>query len=282
MEFKNAGAEFFAPDGRPVEEALRRTTHLGIGAHQDDLEIMAYHGILECFMRQDRGFLGVTITNGAGSPRDDLYASFSDDDMRRVRRAEQRKAAVVGEYCGMVFLDYPSSAVKAPENQDVKKDLKRLISATRPSCIYTHNLADKHETHVVVAVRVIQALRELPKEQHPKKLYGCEVWRSLDWMADKDKVAFDVASHENLAVALAGVFDSQISGGKRYDLATMGRRRANATYYETHGVDITSAIIFAMDLTPLVNDPRLSMDEYVMGYVRRFGEEVSATIKRVS
>jgi len=40
---------------------------------------------------------------------------------------------------------------------------------------------------------------------------------------------------ENLQFALLGVFESQIAGGKRYDLALMGRRRANATYFESHG-----------------------------------------------
>jgi len=61
------------------------------------------------------------------------------------------------------------------------------------------------------------------------------VWRDLDWLVDSDKAPFDVSEHENLQAALLGVFDSQIAGGKRYDLASMGRRRANATYFESHG-----------------------------------------------
>ena len=71
-------------------------------------------------------------------------------------------------------------------------------------------------------------------------------------MLDDDKVAFDVTAHENLQAALLGVFDSQICGGKRYDLATMGRRRAHATYYASHGTDVAEGLTFAMDLTPLV------------------------------
>jgi len=280
MKFRNAGAEFFVPNNKSIDEALKKTTHMGIGAHQDDLEIMAYHGVLECFMNEKKGFLGVTVTNGAGSPRDGLYASFSDEDMQKIRRTEQKKAAFVGEYTGIVLLDYPSSAVKDPENQDVKNDLKKLISSAKPSYIYTHNLTDKHDTHVAVTVRVIQALRELPHEEHPQKLYGCEVWRSLDWLIDADKVVFDVAAHENVAAALTGVYDSQICGGKRYDLATMGRRRTNATYYETHGTDFTTAMIFAMDLTPLIKESKIDITEYVMCYIDRFGQEVSTRIKK--
>jgi len=282
MKFKNVGAEFFVPDGKPVEQSLKRTTHMGVGAHQDDLEIMAYHGILECFMKGDKGFLGVTVTNGSGSPRDGVYASYTDDDMQKVRRVEQKKAAVVGGYSGMALLDYPSSAVKDPKNQDVKDDLKALISAAKPAFIYTHNLADKHETHVAVAVRTIQALRELPKECRPQKLYGCEVWRSLDWVPDEDKVVFDVAAHENLAAALSSVFDSQVCGGKRYDLATAGRRRANATYLEAHSTDVTTATIFAMDLTPLIENAKMDMAAYVADYISKFSQDVSAKIKKVS
>ena len=36
---------------------------------------------------------------------------------------------------------------------------------------------------------------------------------------------------------------SQICGGKRYDLATLGRRLANATYAESHGTDVVEIFI---------------------------------------
>jgi LmbE family N-acetylglucosaminyl deacetylase len=278
MRFGKDTAEFYVPDGKSIEEALTRTTHMGIGAHPDDLEIMAYHGILECYMKKEKRFLGVIITDGAGSPRDNLYSSYTDEEMRRVRRAEQKKATVLGEYSGIVLLDYPSSVVKDTKDLAVKEDLKKIIVAAKPSYIYTHNLADKHDTHVAVAVRAIQALRELPEEVHPQKIYGCEVWRDLDWIADSDKVVFDVGAHENLAAALTGVFDSQISGGKRYDLATIGRRRANATYYESHSTDITTAMIYAMELTPLIKNPQLDMVEYVADYINRFNQEVSTRL----
>lgn len=280
MRFGKDTAEFYVPDGKSIEEALTRTTHMGIGAHPDDLEIMAYHGILECYMKKEKRFLGVIISDGAGSPRDNLYSSYTDEEMRRVRRAEQKKAAVLGEYSGIVLLDYPSSVVKDTKDLAVKEDLKKIIVAAKPSYIYTHNLTDKHDTHVAVAVRAIQALRELPEEVHPQKIYGCEVWRDLDWIVDSDKVVFDVGAHENLAAALTGVFDSQISGGKRYDLATIGRRRANATYFESHSTDITTAMIFAMELTPLIKNPQLDMVEYVTDYINKFTQEVSTRLRK--
>jgi LmbE family N-acetylglucosaminyl deacetylase len=273
-------AEVFVPDGVPVEAALARTTHLGIGAHQDDLEIMAIHGILSCFHQKDHWFTGVVVTDGGGSPRDGVYGEFSDEQMCSVRRREQKKAALIGEYGAQVFLDYPSAAVKDGGNVAIVEDLLQLLRAVRARHVYTHNLADKHDTHVGVTLKVIEALRKLPDADRPEKVYGCEVWRDLDWLSDSEKVTFDVSPHENLQNALLGIFDSQIAGGKRYDLATMGRRRANATYYASHSVDLTTGMVFAMDLTPLIEDPGLGAWDFVKGHIDRFSAEIAHRLDR--
>jgi LmbE family N-acetylglucosaminyl deacetylase len=274
MKFNLDTAEIFVPDGLSAEEALARTTHMAVGAHQDDIEIMAFDGILQCFQQDDKWFCGVVVTNGSGSPRDDLYKDYTDEAMQVVRRKEQKKAAVIGEYAAQVLLDYPSSAVKDNSNKAPVKDIGLLLKAAQPGVIYMHNLADKHDTHVAVALRVIEAIRDLPAAERPQRLYGCEIWRDLDWMVDVDKVAFDCSAHENLQAALLGVFDSQISGGKRYDLATMGRRRANATYYASHDVDVATGMIFAMDLTPLIKDPAKDIQTYVQEFIDRFEQKV--------
>jgi len=282
MDFYKKTAEVYVPDGRAREAALARTTHLAIGAHPDDIEIMATHGILECFGKSDKHFTGVTVTNGAGSPRDDLYAKYTDEEMQQVRRAEQKKAALVGEYSAQVFLDYTSGEVKDGKNANVAEDLKKVVSAAKPQVIYTHSLADKHDTHVSVALRLVRALRELPAAARPKHLYGCEVWRNLDWLPDPDKVIFDVSAHENLAMSLVGIFDSQICGGKRYDLATWGRRRANATYLESHATDVAQAVIFGIDLTPLIADATLDPGAFVKGFIDRFAQDVSGRLAKLA
>lgn len=274
MKFKLASAQIFVPDGLPAAEALARTTHLAVSAHQDDIEIMAMDGVLQCFQRDDRWFTGVVVTNGAGSPRTGLYAHYTDEQMQAVRVKEQKKAALIGEYAAQILLDYPSSAVKDRANTDPVDDLEAIFRAARPQVVYTHNLADKHPTHVGTALKVIAALRRLPADERPAKVYGCEVWRDLDWLLDEDKVAFDLSAQENLQMALLGVFDSQISGGKRYDLATMGRRRAHATYHASHATDVTTSTSFAMDLTPLIADPSLDIVAYVQSFIDRFAQDV--------
>jgi hypothetical protein len=99
-------------------------------------------------------------------------------------------------------------------------------------------------------------------------------------MNDSEKIALDVSAHENLAMALNGIFDSQIAGGKRYDIATLGRRRANATFFESHATDEADQLSFAMDLTALVEDPSIDPIEFTKDVIRRFSEDVEARIAK--
>src|SRR3989339_678250 len=174
MKLLKPTAEFFIPDQKPVDEAIKRTTHMSIAAHQDDIEIMAYDGIIKCFNNLNNFFFGVVVTNGSGSARDGEYAKYTDEEMIQVRKLEQKKAAYLGE-----------------------------------------------------------------------------------------------------------VFDSQIAGGKRYDLATMGRRLANATYSESHSIDKANYVSFAMDLTPLIEDDNLDIISYVTSYIERFNKDVKDRIGKM-
>ena len=216
------------------------------------------------------------------SPRDGLYKDYSDEEMRLVRFKEQRKAAMVGEFAAQVMLDFPSKVIKDASRSEPVEDIMALIRAMKPQIVYTHNLADKHDTHVGVTLRVIDALRRLDQAERPARLMGCEVWRALDWMVDVDKVQMNVSDHENLQVALLGVFDSQIAGGKRYDLASMGRRRANATYFESHGVDATTGLSYAMDMSPLMSDATKEPVVFAQDFIQRFAQDVNDRICRMS
>ena len=278
MKLNKSGAEVFVFDNAPLDKAIGRTTHMAVAAHQDDIEIMAYDGIQKCFGREDQWFTAVVLTDGAGSPRNGIYADYTDEKIKEVRKLEQKKAAFVGEYGFLAMLDYESNEIKDRENRGPVEDLKQLISMAKPKVIYTHNLADKHSTHVAAALRLICALREVPVELRPEKLYGCEVWGKMDWINDDEKVVFNVSDHPNLAQSLLGVFDSQICGGKRYDEATIGNRQSNATFLASHNVDKYSSAIYAMDLTPLIKDENMDIKEYVKGYIERFLKEATEKI----
>ena len=282
MQFTNPDTDVFVPDGIGTDDALARTTHLAIGAHQDDLEFMALHGILECLSRPERWFTGVTMTDGTGSARSGPYAEYSDEEMSETRVTEQRKAAEMGEYGCQIQLMFPSATVKDARESGPVEDLAAILEVARPQTVYLHNPADKHDTHVACVLRSIDALRTLPPDRRPMSVYGCELWRDLDWLVDSDKRLLPVDDRPDIGEALAAVFDSQITGGKRYDLAIQGRRRAHATFLESHEVDAHDLLTFAIDLTPLVVDPDLDVTEYTLRHLRRTEADIRDRIARMS
>ena len=281
--FHNSSADTFISDDTSAEDALMRTTHLAIGAHSDDLEIMAYHGIVDCYgyRKRDKWFSGITVTDGRGSSRSGPYSDCTDEEMADIRKNEQRQAAMVGKYGAMIQLAYESDQIMQDDGQNhLRDDLSSVFDFCQPDIVYTHNPADKHDTHIAVLSAAIHVMREIPSEKRPKRVLGCEVWRDLDWMPDEDKVALDVSKRENLANALVGIFDSQITGGKRYDRAAVGRRYANATFFHAGGQDRTEQLTFAMDLTPLVEDSEMDVKDYVLNYIEKFRGEVESNLDR--
>lgn len=276
----NPLARLVAPDGKTGPDALSRTTHLGIGAHQDDLEFMAFHGILACYDREDRWFGGVTITDGRGSSRAGQFKEWTDDQIAAERIREQEAAAAIGQYSFIAQMGFGSAAVRDARQNAVRDDVLQILKASRPEVVYLHNLADKHDTHVGCALRCIEAMRQLPKADRPKMVYGCEVWRDLDWLVDSEKTAMPISARPELARALNEVFATQIAGGKRYDLAVLGRRTANATFSNAHSSDQESAMQWAMDLTPLVQDETLDPVAFTVGFIDRLKSDVSSRIRK--
>jgi len=276
----NIEDEIFVPDGRSLADAFSRTTHLGVGAHQDDLEFMALHGILECVYSDTKWFGGIVCTDGAGSSRTGPYAEVSDDEMRAIRKREQCCAAQIGKFSFVAQVGFASGALSIPTTSPLVARLIELMGAMTPEVVYTHSPADKHETHIRVLAAVLEAIRQLPAERRPKRLLGCEGWRGLDWMNDGSKVVLDVSGNEHLAAALNGVFDSQIAGGKRYDLAVPGRRRANATLMDSHSGDAVSQAALAIDLTPLIGESPSEVLELTLRHVDDFRADVEARLKR--
>jgi len=288
MRLINSSAELYIPDGEETKRALERTTILCIAAHQDDIEIMAYSHIAKCFGSSNEWFTGVVITDGGGSPRSGIYKNYSDDEMKKIRITEQKQASDIGKYSAQFQLGYPSSEVKNKNTNNVVDEIINIIEECSPEVILTHNLFDKHDTHVAVALRVIEALRVLKaknKSEIPEiscKVYAMEVWRGLDWISDASKEAFDTSAHPNIAAALLGVFDSQIAGGKRYDLASMGRRAANATFFASHSVDNSDSVSYGIDITELINNPEIKYEDFVNKHISNFQTEVVDKIRRFS
>lgn len=271
--------DVYIPDGVCLAEAQARTSHLGIGAHQDDLEFMAFHGISTCYEQSGAWFSGITCTDGGGSARSGEFAEKTDAEMKAIRLEEQRQAAKLGQYSYMLQLGLPSAEIKDVSSRGSLVDaLEQYLLMTQPEVLYTHNPADKHASHVAVFKAVIEALLRIPPYSRPKKVYGCEVWRDLDWLEPQDKVPLDVSGHPELAKRLNACFASQIAGGKDYGQAVIGRRRANATFFDSHSVDSVDQLWFAMDLTPLIVEDGSSVTDFVESKLAAFKESVMGAL----
>ena len=288
MKLINSNAEIYIPDGENTANALKRTTVLCIAAHQDDIEIMAYSHIAKCFGSRVDWFTGVVVTDGGGSPRTGIYENYTDEEMKNVRIKEQKQAADTGRYSAQFLLGYPSVEVKNRSriSNSVTQEISDIIKQCSPEIILTHNLFDKHDTHVAVAIRVIEALREINKSKSPEspnmdcKVYSMEVWRGLDWLNDKSKEVFDTSGHPNIAASLLGVFDSQIAGGKRYDLASIGRRLANATFYASHSVDNSNSVSYGIEITDFIMNTEMSYDDFINSHIDDFRNDVVERVRR--
>ncbi|MCL2717364.1 MAG: PIG-L family deacetylase [Lachnospiraceae bacterium] len=278
MNLKNEKGHIFVPDSSDQTTALLRTTHLCIAAHQDDIEIMAYGAIAECFADENKWFTAIVVTDGAGSPRDGEYAKMTDEEMQKVRAKEQDDAAIIGKYSAMIQLGYPSKVIKNSGDGLCAKELAGIIKLCNPEIVFTHNLADKHDTHVGVVLRTLEALRLLPKESRADKVYALEVWRGLDWLMDEAKIVFDTSPNPEVAEKLLSIFASQCAGGKRYDLAALGRRLANATFFASHSVDVTTSLSYGMDITELIENP--DVYGFINKHLDDLREDVIERIKR--
>ena len=263
--------QYYVPDGVDIESALARCTHLAIGTHPDDVELIGMHGIESCYDSNEHYFAGVVVTNGAGSPRTGEYANVTDEEMVNIRHDEQNTAAKLGRYGIQIQLAYPSSAVKSFD-QAIIDDIKSIIERASPSSLYLHNPLDRHASHRAVLQCCLSALRLVaPKHsgggqrstQPIKHCYGVEVWRSLDFLPDAFRIALPRGQHKGLSEKLISIFKSQIAGGKRYDLAFAGRGLANATFAESHHVDAAESISLALDLMPLLDDADITLATFV-------------------
>lgn len=281
MKFSRPESDIFVPHGGDAAAALARTTHLCVIAHQDDIEINAYPAVAECYGRTDRFFTGVVVTNGAGSPRSGPFANFTDEQMKQVRIEEQRTAARIGKYNLQLQLAHPSADVKKPGNAGVLADLRAIFAGCRPQTVYLHQPLDKHDTHVAVLLRSLEAIRSLPKDQRPTRVLGVEAWRGLDWLMDDEKIAMDCSAYPQLALELIQVFKSQVVGGKRYDTASIGRRQANATFHSSHSTDAFTEVAWAVDLTPLVTDDALSVEAFTLARIERLRADVAGRLKKL-
>lgn len=282
MDISNKVPDFFVFDHVSIEDAFKRITHMSIGAHPDDLEIMSYDGILKCYKQKDKWFFGVVVTDGANILKNNVYETFSNDEIKKIRKQEQIEAAKIGKYGLLTLMNHQSDDVKDAKNELIINELYELINKAKPEVLYTHNVIDRHDTHLGLAIKVIKAIRKMDKKDRPKKLYGCEVWRNLDFLMNEDKISFDTSGNNHLESKILKVFKSQIHKGKSYDLATIGRRQAHATFGESHVIDQSKNISLAIDMTALIEDEHLDIVSFTVNLMNHVVKDVKERIEKMN
>ncbi len=253
---------------------------LAICAHQDDAEIMAIDGILKGYYSNKNSFALIETTDGAGITQKEKYPNLSIEQIKNLRNKEQKEASEIGKYNSIYLLGYTSDEVKDINNKNIISEYIKIITELKPEIVYTHSILDKHPTHVSVALKVIEAIRNMPTYLQPKKIYGCEVWRSLDWVSDEKKIIFDISKNIKLQKSLLDVYKSQIIDGKEYSKSTIARRIQNSTYAKSHQDDEYKLSTFAIDMTPLINDKSLNIDEYALSFIDDLKNEVLNNFKK--
>lgn len=260
-----------------IEDILERTTHLCIAAHPDDVEIMAFHGINECFLSESNYFTAVIVTDGRGGERCKSYSAMSDDEFINVRKQEQIKASLIGEYNAVIFLNHSSEILKNNQHDRAIIDILNILNLSKPRYIYTHSPFDNHNTHTAVCNSLIVAAKLYENYSTIRNIYGCEVWGSLDWLPVTRKVGLDVSSNINLQRALLGVFDTQMARGKFFDEASIGKRKYNATFESALSEDRSLGLTYAIELKKTL-EPTETLQSFITNVINEFSLQVKKNL----
>ncbi len=246
------------------------TQSMAIGAHPDDCEIIGIKGIA------DKQFFAVIVTHGA-TMKDDVSKY---NKTIHERACEQASAAALGQYLGYSMLGYDSTDILT-YNTDLIDDLTTLLLKLKPETIYTHCLSDKHSTHVAVAYHVIRALQLLPIANKPTRVYGCEVWRDLDWVDDADKVLIDTSDSQDLQYKLLQCFTSQTTS-KDYPKAVIARQNAHAVFQDAYASKTQDGVLIAIDLTLLIYRKKEHIKPFIERQINTFKDDVITRINTLT
>lgn len=250
--------EKFDPENRghveALQAALARTTHVGVGAHQDDVEIMAGPMLL----KNKDSWMTVIVTDGAASKSvlNGVATDLTPRQLTDMRQREQREAA---RETGtpVIQLKYPSAAVGGHMGEGKREEaafaLGTLFAAMpRTQEVFGHNPIDKHATHLGVLAVQTAALRAA-KPPQLKNVYAMEVWGGLTGIPESQLSMFVVEDGKDLAAinTLVGKYQSQIQGqGRDYAATTTARMVGHGGYVSNpHLSNPPVGMVIGLDIT---------------------------------
>ncbi len=112
---------------------------LALGAHPDDLELMAGGTLHKCVLRGDAVTM-VCLTNGNMG-----HVSILPAELRNVRRAEAARASeVIG--ADFEWLDFPDEWLFS-ESKEARQKVVEVVRKRQPDLVITHAPGDYHPDH---------------------------------------------------------------------------------------------------------------------------------------
>lgn len=250
----------------PKEGKKGPVKYLCICADAGDTEIMAIDGIQRGYRAKKYTFATVITSDGLSLERAGKLAKATDRKVNTTKNREQKAAAEIGRYNSVYFLSHKTDEILDQENEDIVNEYLEIIKELKPRIIYTHSILDRDPTHVSVAVKVINALRKLRKGQMPAVLYGCEMWRDLDWVDPSKVISFDVSHNIRLQKQLINVHQSQ-NASRDFINATIGRRYVNATYSRSEKKKDAKLTARAINMTTLLRRKEYPIKRFAMSFV---------------
>lgn len=154
---------------------------LAVAAHPDDLEF-GVAGSIAKWVSQGASAYYLILTNGNKGSDD---KSLTNDELRDLRRAEQRKAGQVIGLKDVFFCDYEDGLLKVGD--DVKCDIIRVIRRVKPDVVLTMDPTltydanrgfINHTDHRAAGQATLDAVYPLARD-----------WRSYPELASKEKLA---------------------------------------------------------------------------------------------
>ncbi len=270
--FIPAGFDFYDPEvmgldekfdlknGRHVQalqRVLQHATDVSVGAHQDDVEIMAGPMMLDTVKAPNKQWLSVIVTDGAASKSvlNGCATELSPKQLTDMRQLEQRKAAKLAN-APVIQLKYPSATVNGHMGVGKKNEaayaLGTLFAATpNVERVFGHNPLDKHPTHIAVFAAQTAALRAA-KPPKLEKAYGMEVWGGLTGLPESMLSVFEVGNDHLVKLQqIIEVFQSQILGqGRDYATGTIARIRGHGAYVSSpHLPNPPAGMVIGIDVT---------------------------------
>ncbi len=257
-----------------METKVPATTNLlAIASHHDDIELMAMDGVLKAYGSKKYAFYACVVGDASNCNKIGKYADCSDKELMETRNQEQARASQIGEYEDLILLKKSQSDIEDLDNTTIVKELQKIILDINPDVVYTHNIFDRNLSHVRLALKVIEAILALPEESRPRLLYGCEIFRSLDWLPERYRVNFDISDNKEIQSRLIGVYDTMAEHSQNFAKAVVGRKLSNATFLGDKMGEEDKMLWFGLNLTPVISKG-IPLKDYVIKILNDYNKEM--------